>query len=94
MLLLLELLPLLLLLLLYVSYRIIPDRGSEHSKIGAPSPFFFDLGPFFSLVWRSRSVFFASCEHFALELGPSDLDFARLDSPRDGLDVVFGSRTG
>ena len=37
---------------------------------------------------------FASCERFALELGLSDLDFARLDSPRDGLDVVFGSRNG
>ena len=37
---------------------------------------------------------FASSERFALELGLSVLDFARLDSPRDGLDVGFGSRNG
>ena len=38
--------------------------------------------------------FFASLERFALELGPSDLDFARPNSPRDALDVVFGGRNG
>ena len=48
---------------------------------------------FFALLVLSVG-FCASHEHFALELGPSDLDFARLDSPRDGLDVVFGSRNG
>ena len=37
---------------------------------------------------------FASLERFALELGPSDLDFAPPDSPRDALDVVFGGRNG
>ena len=38
--------------------------------------------------------FFASLERFALALGPSDLDFAPPDSPRDALDVVFGGRNG
>ena len=37
---------------------------------------------------------FAALERFALELGPSDLDFAAPDSPRDALDVVFGGRNG
>ena len=61
MLLLLELLLLMILLLLrsapLESYRIIPDRGSGDSKIGAPGLSFFHLGPFFSLVWHSRSIF-------------------------------------
>ena len=58
------------------------------------------LGVFF----RSWTVFFAllvlsvgllaSLERFVLELGPSDLDFARPDSPQDALDVVFGGRNG
>ena len=39
------------------SYRIIPDRASKGSKISDTRPAFFDLGPFFSLVWRSQSVF-------------------------------------
>ena len=56
------------------------------------------------VLFRSWTVFFAllvlsvglcaSLKRFALELGPSDLDFARPDSPRDALDVVFGGRNG
>ena len=48
---------------------------------------------FFALLVLSIGLF-ASLERFALELGPSDLDFARPDSPRDTLDVVFGGRNG
>ena len=56
------------------------------------------------VLFRSWTVFFAllvlsvcfgaSNERFAFKLGPSDLDFARPDSPRDSLDVVFGGRNG
>ena len=37
---------------------------------------------------------FASLERFAFKLGPSDLDFAPPDTPRDALDVVFRSPNG
>ena len=37
---------------------------------------------------------FAFLERFALDLGPSDLDFAPPDSPREALDVVFGGPNG
>ena len=69
----------------------IPGWGSGHS---APWPSFFDLGRSFSACWPLSVGFVASLERFALELGPSDLDFAPPDSPRDAVDVVFGGRNG
>ena len=69
----------------------IPGFGSEHS---APWPSFFDLGRSFSACWPLSVGFFASLQRLALKLTPSDLDFARPDSPRDALDVVFGAPNG
>ena len=69
----------------------IPDCGSEGWE---PSPCFFDLGRSF-LARLSLSVgLFASLERFAVELVPSELDFARPDPLRDALDVLFGDRNG
>ena len=62
-----------------------------------PWPAFAALSELFRLFGALLGVsvgLLASLERFVLELGPSDLDFARPDSPRDGLDVVFGSRNG
>ena len=78
----------------YISYRMIPDRHSKSSKISDTRPAFFRSWTVLLGRLALSVGLFASCERFALELGPSDLDFARLDSPRDGLDVVFGSRNG
>ena len=72
----------------------IPDRASKISEISEISACFYVLLPcFFALLVLSIGLF-ASLERFALELGPSDLDFAPPDSPRNALDVVFGSRNG
>ena len=69
----------------------IPDLHSWIS--GVPACFFRSWTALLARLALSVGLV-ASCERFALELGLSDLDFARLGSPRDGLDVVFGSRNG
>ena len=74
-----------------LSFRMIPGL---HSGPSAPWPSFFDLGRSFSACWPLSVGFVACLERFALELGPSDLEFAPPDSPRDALDVVFGGPNG
>ena len=69
------------------------DSRPAQQDSGAPACFCV-LRPCFGALLELSVGLFASVERFVLELGPSDLDFARLDSPRDGLDVVFGSRNG
>ena len=69
------------------------DSRPAQRDFGAPACFCV-LRPCFCALLLLSVGLVASLERFVLELGPSDLDFARLDSPRDGLDVVFGSRNG
>ena len=69
----------------------IPDMASEAS---ASTAYFCVLLPCFCAPLVLSVGLFASLERFALELGPSDLDFAPPDSPRNALDVVFGGRNG
>ena len=69
----------------------IPDMASEHS---ASTAYFCVLLPCFCALLMLSVSLFAALKRFALELGPSDLDFAPPDSPRDALDVVFGGRNG
>ena len=75
----------------------IPDRASKISQdfgdFGRPACFYVLLPCFFAFLVVSVGLV-ASLERFALELGPSDLDFARPDPPRGALDVVFGARIG
>ena len=65
--------------------------ASGHSRTTA---YFCVLLPCFCALLVLSVGLFASLERFALELGPSDLDFAPPDSPRDALDVVFGGPNG
>ena len=65
--------------------------GQQGQQDWGPRPVFFRSWTVLLARLALSVGLFASCERFALELGLSDLDFARLDSPRDGLDVVFGS---
>ena len=67
----------------------IPDMASGASR---PTAYFCVLLPCFCALLMLSVSFFAALKCFALDFGPSDLDFAPPDSPRDALDVVFGSR--
>ena len=44
------------------------------------------------LFWGLSVDLLASLECFALDLGPSDPDFARRGSPQDALGIIFGGR--
>ena len=69
------------------------DSRLAQRWFGSPHAIFSLLPCFFALLVLSVDLF-VSLERFALELGPSDLDFACPDCPRSALVVVLGSQNG